>query len=692
MMIVVVVGGSRRLIACRLSSAANKTFCNRAAAIFTPAVFTRHDSGKNGVRSISDCKDVFPTVHLPNNNAGLATKEVNPDSDDVDDSLNKQRANQQTSAGNYFSPAKVSSTKWSAQFTPPNPPPVFKWKWLEDTYANPVKLSFSCCDLLIEDCFIDKSAVLYSFLKEYFNADKDDFYSVPLLVVYPRRFAKTTLLGFIEAIFSPVPQLDGYDAEEIKTKISALERGKELLSFGSRPVLSIDMQGVTSVMALKKEIAINLERAGLNEVDVNTLMTSSFSPADLLYNGVAMLNKKFMVDTGIQRNTIVLIDEYDKLFRDREVDDYIEKEKDCGTVKERKRTILALLDIFAFGKKKGGVTGISLFVLCGLTRMVGSGLSTMNNLVDVSRMTIYHGLCGISVRELVHCANGQLDAVASEMFDKSFEKALIEIFAPTWNGFRFGIDNKVGELNPNSPDGALFSPLDVWEIVESMVKNGDTPSPRWINTMESEFEFTSFARKYTSSQDGFIELFQNLDGGWVDAADLNLKMNREDYMLLANDLHVKKVLLELGLLSVKAIDDQKTVLLGSPNNLLTENALKILLQDTDYQDPSENVSRNHMSVVGFENIVSRAARVLTNTARGLGEDAVDELLFHSTIYRELSYRFPDKASTHYMLYKEVNQNEYAAICFDKKLNLINLTLMFHAHRRLFPRARTGVDD
>jgi hypothetical protein len=406
-------------------------------------------------------------------------------------------------------------------------------------------------------------------------------------------------------------------------------------------------------MALKKEIAINLERAGLNEVDVNTLTTSSFSPADLLYNGVAMLNNKFKADTGIQRNTIVLIDEYDKLFRDREVDDYIEKEKDSGTVKERKRTILALLDIFVLGKKKGG-TGISLFVLCGLTRMVGSGLSSMNNLVDVSRRTVFHGLCGISARELVKCAASTLDPFAKEQYGgKNFTDILEEEFIPKWKGFRFGIDKEIGPLDPNLSEGALFSPLDAWEIVQSLVNKQRVTLSLWMSTMESEFEFTSFARKFTSTPDGLVDLFQNLDGGWVDAVDLKLKMKREDYLLLKEELHIQKVLFELGLLSVQAINDNNEVLLGPPNDMVTENALKFLVQETKYRDPPKKKAQEYMSEPGFGIILSKAGKVLSNMYRGVGLNAVDESVFQFTIFREFSYRFPNKKSKNYALYKEV---------------------------------------
>jgi hypothetical protein len=523
--------------------------------------------------------------------SSAASKKNDKDGDDQDDrntheyqSIGNQ--NQQESrevATGKISPPIIPAapSKWTARFTPPNPLPAFKWKWLDNTNVDPaLESSYNCVSrLLLEDAFIDKSAALYYFLNDRYDVSRDDFGSVPIRLVYPRRFAKTTLLGFIEAVFSPVSKLDNYyDMEHVKNKIAALDCGKQLLDFGSRPVLRLDLGGVLSsdVSRLNDHIVSRLQRAGLDELTVKEMRTpDNIAPATLVENGVKMLNKKFMAETGMPRNTIVLIDEHDKPFRDRNRD-------------MNDPLIVALMEIFAFGKSFEE-SGISLLVFCGLTRIVGSGLSFMNNLVDVSRMTIYHGLCGISAKELIRCADGQLDSLTKEQYGGNFSFVLQNEFAKKWNGFRFGIDKKVGLLDPDSSEGALFSPLDVWEIVQSLVQTRQTtPSSRWINSMESDFEFLTFESKFTSTPDGHVALFQNLDGGWVDAADINLKMEREDYLLLKEELHIQKVFFELGLLSVKSVDESNQVLLFSPNDLVTENALKLLLRKTNYRDPPED--------------------------------------------------------------------------------------------------------
>jgi hypothetical protein len=121
----------------------------------------------------------------------------------------------------------------------------------------------------------------------------------------------------------------------------------------------------------------------------------------------------------------------------------------------------------------------------------------------------------LSASELVKCAAGALDSLAKEQYGA-------RISARFWkksslrNGmdFRFGIDNEIGQLDPNLSEGALFSPLDVWKIVESLVTKQRVPSSQSMSTMKFEFEFMSFALRFTSTPDGFVDLFQNLDGGW----------------------------------------------------------------------------------------------------------------------------------------------------------------------------------
>ena len=55
-------------------------------------------------------------------------------------------------------------------------------------------------------------------------------------------------------------------------------------------------------------------------------------------------------------------------------------------------------------------------------------------------------------------------------------------------------------------------------------------------------------------------------------------MKREAYLTLDDNVNVKKVLFELGLLSVKDVDGEELVRLGPPNWTATCYAMELLLQ------------------------------------------------------------------------------------------------------------------
>jgi hypothetical protein len=136
-------------------------------------------------------------------------------------------------------------------------------------------------------------------------------------------------------------------------------------------------------------------------------------------------------------------------------------------------------------------------------------------------------------------------------------------FTPKWNGFRFGIDNEIGQLDPNLSEGALFI-VHRWmcgKLWNRSLKNNECPHPCgechgiwiWIYELRSQIHFHSRRLCW------FISEF-----GWrmVEAVTWKLKMKREDYLLLK--LHIQKLLFELGLLSVKRLMATTRFLLAPP--------------------------------------------------------------------------------------------------------------------------------
>jgi hypothetical protein len=126
-------------------------------------------------------------------------------------------------------------------------------------------------------------------------------------------------------------------------------------------------------------------------------------------------------------------------------------------------------------------------------------------------------------------------------------------------------------------------------------------------------------------------------------------MEREEYILLSSDLHIQKVLLELGLLSVKQVVGDE-IFLGSPNWTLTEKAMRVFVHKTHHEATPADLADEYLSRNGF-------ATTVTNRFRGTGQENVHEYSFQGCIFMQLFYHFPIGDQTVrlscYNLYKEV---------------------------------------
>ncbi len=450
------------------------------------------------------------------------------------------------------------------------------------------------------------------------------------------------MLDFIEAAFSPLPAINGYDSVQLKTKIAGLERGKQLFEFGLHPVLRLDLKGISSIESMTDHIHLQLRQAGLADT---SNISEGLGPSFHVEMGARRLNKLFEAETGVCTKTIVLIDNFDHPFRDKtrgKYDPFLEQ----------------LVNVFSLGKRSG--SGISLLIMCGLTRIVGNNLSGLNNHVDVSARSTYHGLCGISARELVKCANGQLENLAKEKYNgQSFEQVLNCVFVPEWGGFRQGLDDKVMLLDPTLPEGALLSPLDAWELVQSLSQDNPTPTcSRWLAALMKQddcFEFTSFADRYVQSREGAFQLYRALLGRWVEQAN-DLYMNRRRYMHLESNVCVTKVLYELGLLTVKEFDGQK-IRFGSPNWAVTRSALKLLVKVTKQEATPKSLAREYLTREGFGLIISRAAKQVNDLCQSTMANMLLDFPLEEYLYMELLFRFPDLDDSghrkNYDLYRKV---------------------------------------
>ena len=107
--------------------------------------------------------------------------------------------------------------------------------------------------------------MLYELLQPFYEAENGDFAQVPLCIIYPRRFCKTSLLSFMDAVFNPLPRVERFESSAVKAKVASLKKGKGLLTMGLHPVVSLDLTAVNSVDDLNTKIETGLENAGLDK-------------------------------------------------------------------------------------------------------------------------------------------------------------------------------------------------------------------------------------------------------------------------------------------------------------------------------------------------------------------------------------------------------------------------------------------
>jgi hypothetical protein len=292
--------------------------------------------------------------------------------------------------------------------------------------------------------------------------------------------------------------------------------------------------------------------------------------------------------------------------------------------------------------------------------------------LDVGDKNHYHGVCGISARELIKWAYSQSIALTQRTYDgQTFEEIVLHKFVPERGGFRQGLGGyKDSMLESTTPEGALFSPLDVWELVQSLLRGDQLlPLSQWLAALIEDddcFEFTTFGDQLYNSKspDDNIRLYRNVLGGVVDT-NYRFWMTREEYMCLNYMTQVQKLLYEYGLLAVTEVNSYSHVIvLRSPSWAATRTAVKLIFKNIKPEATIESLARKYLSDNGFGAIVGDVVWL----ANGVVKHRLDRVLrlyaFEEYLYLELLFRFPgdvdDSGSrtTSYEVYREVRRYVY----------------------------------
>lgn len=255
--------------------------------------------------------------------------------------------------------------------------------------------------------YVDKTALIYKLVKE----------GCVYFLSRPRRFGKSLLLSTLEAYFTGKKHLfKGLAIEELEKE------------WNTYPVLHLDLNAekYENIEELKNILHTYL-RQWENEYGSSESHNTSLSQR---FRAVIRAAKE---KTG--RNTVVLIDEYDKPILQAIGNEPLQE--------EFRNTLKAF-----YGVLKSADADLKFALLTGVTKFAKvSVFSDLNNLNDISMSPRFHNICGITDEELRTVFDDEIQALA-DANNQTKEEAYRRL-QRTYDGYHFTHDT-LGLYNPFS--------------------------------------------------------------------------------------------------------------------------------------------------------------------------------------------------------------------------------------------------
>ena len=369
----------------------------------------------------------------------------------------------------------------------------------------------------------------------------------------PRRFGKSLLLSTLDAYFSGKRELfKGLYLEQAELELAAREEREAWLQY---PVLYLDLnaKNYENREALVERLALNLQKwekyYGLNKI------------SESLEERFAYVIEHAYEKTG--RQVVVLIDEYDKPLLDT-----LDKSELNGTHRDILRAFFSVI--------KSSDRYLRFAFLTGVTRFSKvSVFSGLNNLRDISLLSDFAGICGITEQELEANFAPEIETLGNELGET--RDATLAILKKRYDGYLFA---RKGE-NVYNP----FSLLNVFASREL--------SDYWYATGTPTFlvEYLKAAHYNIPDLEGNVRLDES-----------DLEANRTDSR---NPL---PILFQAGYLTIKEYQTMFNVYrLGFPNDEVRYGFMKNLLD-------------------GFAPTLYGAGVAASDFARDMLEGKVDEFM------------------------------------------------------------------
>lgn len=391
--------------------------------------------------------------------------------------------------------------------------------------------------------YVDKTRYVYQLISQ----------SRVYFLSRPRRFGKSLLLSTLDAYFSGKQELfKGLYLEQAELEFAAREKREAWQQY---PVLYLDLNAERYAQPHDLENALNTHLVRWEQRYGKEASEATFSSR---FMGVI---RRAYEKTG--RQVVVLIDEYDKPLLDT-----LDKSELNGTYRDILRAFFSVI--------KSSDRYLRFAFLTGVTRFSKvSVFSGLNNLRDISLLSDFAGICGITEQELEANFAPEIETLGNELGET--RDATLAILKKRYDGYLFA---RKGE-NVYNP----FSLLNVFASREL--------SDYWYATGTPTFlvEYLKAAHYNIPDLEGNIRLDES-----------DLEANRTDSR---NPL---PILFQAGYLTIKEYQAMFNVYrLGFPNDEVRYGFMKNLLD-------------------GFAPTLYGAGVAASDFARDMLEGKVDEFM------------------------------------------------------------------
>ena len=344
----------------------------------------------------------------------------------------------------------------------------------------------------------------------------------------PRRFGKSMLLSTLASYFEGRKELfKGLYLEHAEEEL-AQQQGRE--AWGQYPLFYLDF--TTGDYTIPHGLTSRLNTT-FSALEAHYGLTVASGSEEAFGDRFTLLIQAAYEQTGKQ--VVVLVDEYDRPLLHN-----FNKEE---AAQQHEANLNTLASVFAVLKSCDRYLRFGLIV--GVTRFARVSIfSSVNNLVDISMMDNYAGLCGITERELETNLMPEIEALA-DANDLSVTATLAQL-KKEYDGYRF---SKKGEN--------VYNPFSVLNVLN--------------NKEFGHYWFTAGTGSYLASFLEGAELdIPSLDGGIEYSAQ-----ELEHYKAVRED--AVPILFQAGYLTIQEyIPDEKLYRLRFPNNEVRYAFLSVL--------------------------------------------------------------------------------------------------------------------